>query len=137
MTAEYFNNQHGFSDQEWESFRSNTAGAVSRIKQFVPEPTDYPATFDSLRVLGSGWLRQQYASLMFMSAETRSLWQYRLSTLVNLDDSSQLYRVEVMKSFGSHWVTRLQYERFNGCDQCEYGLNPNNQTARVVVSWLF
>lgn len=137
LTTEYFYNQHGFSDSEWDVFRGSTAAAVTRIEQFQPQPTDYTLTFDSLTVLGTGWLRRQYASLMFMSAESRSLWQYRLSTLVNLDDSSQLYRAEVMKSYGSHLVTRLQYERFNGCDQCEYGLNPNKQTVRVVVSWLF
>lgn len=137
LTAEYFNNQHGFSQSEWESFRETTVSAAARIEQQMPQPTDYVDTFASLTVLGTGWLRQQYASLMFMSAETRSLWQYRLSTLVNVDDSSQLYRAEVMKSFGSHLVTRFQYEYFNGCDQCEYGLNPNTQTTRVVVSWLF
>lgn len=137
VTAEYFNNQHGFSDAEWDEFRGNTVAAVTRIEQLMPQPTDYTLTFDSLNVLSAGWLRRQYASLMFMSAESRDLWQYRLSTLVNLDDSSQLYRAEVIKSFGSHLITRFQYERFNGCDQCEYGLNPNKQAARFVVSWLF
>lgn len=139
LTGEYFYNQHGASKQEWGDITNNAAIAADRLRrqQFDNASNDFASATQGLDFMAQGWTREQYASLMFMSAESEELWQWRLSSQLSLDDHSQLHRVEVLKSFGDHLSARLQYQHFNGCDLCEYGLTPSENELRVVLGWLF
>ena len=134
LTAEYFNNQHGFDESEWDAFANATRESRINYLNQQANGADFEQLFGSLNVLRSGWMKKHYGSLMFMSAESEDLWSIRASIQASLDDGSQLHRIEILKSFSDAWTGRFQLEAFQGCDYCEYGLNPNEQTARLVIS---
>jgi len=74
---------------------------------------------------------------MFTSPLSDGLWQYRQSVQLNLDDDSQLHRIELLKSWNANLTSRFQFEAYQGCGDCEYGLNPNENTLRAVFKWDF
>ncbi|WDE09105.1 hypothetical protein SG34_030515 [Thalassomonas viridans] len=139
LTGEYFYNEHGASEKEWQSLTADAAAGAKRIKQNQSsDPTsDFNHAFAGLAFMGQGWSRERYLSLMFMSAESENLWQLRLSSQISLDDDSQLHRFELLKSFTGNLSARLQWQVFNGCELCEYGLNPSKNNIRLTASWLF
>ena len=139
LTGEYFYNGHGASEQEWKNLTVDAAASAERLRQNQSSDpqTDFNNAFAGLNFMGQGWLRERYVSLMFMSMESEDLWQLRLSSQLSLDDDSQLHRLELLKSFSDNLSARLQWQRFNGCELCEYGLNPSKSTVRLTASWLF
>ncbi|NQY62553.1 MAG: hypothetical protein HRT38_02330 [Alteromonadaceae bacterium] len=136
LTGEYFYNEHGASKQEWDNLTLDAAASASLLRENQStEPTaDYAKGLD---LMNQGWLRERYVSLMFMSMETEDLWQLRLSSQLSLDDDSQLYRFELLKSLNDNLSMRLQWQYFNGCELCEFGLNPSSNNIRLTASWLF
>lgn len=139
LTGEYFYNQHGANRQEWQQATEQAALSANKIRQHQSSnpQQDYKNSFAGLDFMRQGWLRQRYASLMFMSNESDNLWQLRLSSQISLDDDSQLHRIELLKAFNDNLSARLQWQLFNGCERCEYGLNPSEDNLRLTLSWLF
>ncbi len=134
---EYLKSQHGFTDEQWQQVRNNSAIAYRNIINNQASGDDYNYLGNGLSSLANGQLRQNYLYLMITSKVSEDLWQYRQSVQVTLDDDSQLHRLELMKSWGEHLSGRLQWEVFNGCNTCEYGLNPNKNSLRLVMKWTF
>lgn len=134
---EYLHNQHGYDSTEWRNIEHNSGLAYQNIRQGIAAADDYQYIGNALSSLQNGQLRQNYLYFMLMSNTTESLWQYRQSVQYNIDDNSQLHRLELLKSFNDHFTARLQWEIFNGCDTCEYGLNPNNNNIRLVLKHTF
>lgn len=139
LTGEYFYNGHGASKQEWQNLTNDAADSTARLRDNQSnDPTqDYENAFAGLDLMAQGWLRERYVSLMFMSMESEDLWQLRFSSQLSLDDDSQLHRIELLKSISDNLSMRLQWQFFNGCDLCEYGLNPSSNNIRLTASWLF
>ena len=139
LTGEYFYNGHGASKQEWQNLTADAKASAGRIKenQSSNPADDYNNAFAGLAFMGQGWSRERYLSVMFMSAESENLWQLRLSSQISLDDDSQLHRFELLKSFTDNLSARLQWQIFNGCELCEYGLNPSKNNIRLTASWLY
>ncbi|WP_281557911.1 hypothetical protein [Thalassomonas sp. RHCl1] len=139
LTGEYFYNGHGAGEKEWQNLTDDAKASAERIKQNQSSDpaTDYNNAFAGLAFMGQGWLRERYLSVMFMSAESDNLWQLRLSSQISLDDDSQLHRFELLKSFTDNLSARLQWQVFNGCELCEYGLNPSKNNIRLTASYLF
>jgi hypothetical protein len=139
LTGEYFYNEHGTNKQEWREVTESaaTSGQLLRDNLSTFPPNDYTNISRGLELMGQGWLRERYISMMFMSMETENLWQLRLSSQWTLDDDSQLHRIEILKSFNDNLSARLQWQLFNGCELCEYGLNPSEDNIRLTASWLF
>lgn len=139
LITEYFYNQHGANEYEWRQLTENSAMAAQRLRTESSSNIggDFNTAFSGLEFMRAGWLRENYLSVSYLSSESEELWQLRLSALLSVDDSSFLSRLEVLKSFNDHLSGRFQLERFDGCDLCEYGISPNNYTARLVISWLF
>jgi len=139
LTGEYFYNEHGANKQEWESVTADAAASAERLRQSqsTDPATDYKNTYTGLSLMSQGWVRERYFSFMFMSMESEDLWQLRLSSQHSLDDGSHLHRVELLKSFNDNFSARLQWQTFNGCDLCEYGLSPSKNDVRLTGSWLF
>ena len=139
LTGEYFYNEHGANKQEWEDLTVDAAASAERLRQnqSTNPAADYENTYAGLDLMSQGWVRERYFSLMFMSMESEDLWQLRLSSQISLDDGSQLHRIELLKSFSDNFSARLQWQNFNGCDLCEYGLNPSKNNVRLTGSWLF
>jgi hypothetical protein len=139
LLVEMFHNQHGLSDSEWQQQSSVISAAALRIiNEQSPDPAvDYGLAFSGFDYIRSGWLRKNYLSLLLTSIETENSWQLRLNNQLNIDDKSYLSRLELIKSINDNLSARFQIENFSGCDVCEYGLNPNESTSRIVFSWLF
>ncbi|MEH6345065.1 MAG: hypothetical protein V7785_08275 [Bermanella sp.] len=122
FSAEYLYNQHGYSKAEWafiEELILNGSETTSQSQQAV------------------GQLRKHYVYLQYLSEESWDLWQYRQSVQINLDDDSQLHRLEVYKAFNDELSARLQLEYFSGCDTCEYGLAELTLASRLALYWSF
>ena len=139
LLTELFYNQHGLTDNEWQQNSLAIAAAAARVlsEQSLDPVADFELAFKGFDFIRSGWLRRNYLSLLYTSAETANSWQMKLYSQLNLDDNSFLTRVELIKSFNDHLTARFQVESFNGCELCEYGLNPNERSSRLVFSWLF
>lgn len=134
---EYLYSEHGFSHNEWD-YISNSADAANRnISNGIGSSADYAYITAALDSLNYAQLRQNYLYFMFTSPLSDGLWQYRQSVQLNLDDDSQLHRVELLKSWNANLTSRFQYETYLGCSDCEYGLNPNENTLRAVFKWDF
>lgn len=121
-SIEYLYNQHGYNDTEWgfiEELILNGSETTSQSQQAV------------------GQLRKHYVYLQYLSEESWDLWQYRQSVQINLDDDSQLHRLEVYKAFNDELSARLQLEYFSGCDTCEYGLAELTMASRLALYWSF
>ena len=139
LYAEYFYNQHGASAQEWRELTETSMLAAERIRneQSISISEDYLQAFSGVDFVSQGWLRKNYFSLLMRSQEDFDSWQWMVSLQASLDDSSSLFRFETNKSFTNNLSLRIQGEIFEGCDLCEYGLNPNQSTLRMVLSWLY
>jgi len=134
---EYLNTQHGFTNDEWSEISNKSTTAYQNIINNQANASDYNYLSAALNSLNQGQLRQNYLYLMYASPLSTELWQYRQSMQVNLNDNSQLHRLELLKSWNNHLTSRLQFELFNGCDNCEYGLTPNQHSTRLVFNWAF
>jgi len=134
---EYLNTKHGFTDDEWSYISAKSQVAYHNIKNNQASSEDYNYLSASLNSLSLGQLRQHYLYLMYATPLSNALWQYRQSLQLNLNDDSQLHRLELLKSWNNHLTSRLQFELFNGCSNCEYGLNPNQHSMRLVFNWAF
>ena len=132
---EYLNTAHGFTTNQWQEISNKSVIANSNITTGQGRDGDYNYLGAALNSLNYGQLRENYLYLIFSSPQSNKLWQYRQSIQLNLDDNSQLHRLELLKSWNNHLTSRLQFEVFNGCQQCEYGLNPNENSIRLVVNW--
>ena len=122
FSAEYLYNQHGYNDAEWDF-----------IEQLIVAENE--ATSQSQQA--NGQLRKHYVYLQYLGEESWDLWQYRQSVQINLNDNSQLHRLELNKAFNGGLSARLQLEYFSGCDTCEYGLAALRTTSRVALYWSF
>ena len=134
---EYLHTEQGFSDGEWDYISKNSANAYSNITNGIGSSADYAYITASLDSLNYAQLRQNYLYFMFTSPLSDGLWQYRQSVQLNLDDESQLHRMELLKSWNANLTSRFQFESYQGCRDCEYGLNPNENTLRAVFKWDF
>ncbi|SFC32338.1 hypothetical protein [Pseudoalteromonas denitrificans] len=134
---EYLNTAHGFSKSEWQIITDNSTQANTNISNNQGSTEDYNYLSAALNSLNYGQLRQNYLYFIYTSALSNNLWQYRQSLQLNIDDNSQLHRLEFLKSWNNHLTSRLQLELFNGCNNCEYGLNPNENSIRLVLNWAF
>ena len=134
---EYLYSEHGFSDDEWDYIAANSDTAYSNISNSIASSVDYAYMTSSLDSLNYSQLRQNYLYFMFTSPLSDGLWQYRQSVQLNLDDDSQLHRIELLKSWNANLTSRFQFEAYQGCSDCEYGLNPNENTLRAVFKWDF
>ena len=134
---EYLYSEQGFTESEWDYISANSETAYANIDQGMGSTEDYAYIADSLNSLNYGQLRQNYLYFIFISPLSDGLWQYRQSVQLNLDDQSQLHRLELLKSWNANLTSRFQYEAYQGCDDCEYGLNPNQNTLRAVLKWDF
>ncbi|NRB43041.1 MAG: hypothetical protein HRU20_32005 [Pseudomonadales bacterium] len=119
LSVEYLYNEHGYSAEEWDF-----------IKVFID--LDSSSEGDA-----RGQLRKNYIYLQYLSDESLNLWQYRQSMEINLDDNSQLHRVELKKAFTDAISARIQLEYFKGCATCEYGLPGLTTTSRLALYWSF
>ena len=139
LTAELFYNQHGVGGQQWQQLYNDAKHSAEQINTGQSQDWGYDINqaLNGINFLSQGWTGKRYGSLMFSSAQSEDLWQLRLSTQVNLVDSSRLYRLEVLKSVNDNLSARLEYQRFSGCENCEYGLNPYEHNLRLTASWLF
>ncbi len=137
VRLEYLKSQHGFDRQQWQAIEETSQQAYQDINSGQAQDADYTYLGHALTSLQNGQLRQNYLYFLVSSQLTQNLWQYRQSVQINLDDNSQLHRAEVLKSWSDHLTSRLQFELFNGCNTCEYGLNPNNNSTRLVLNWAF
>ena len=137
LRLEYLHSQHGFDSQQWQEITDTSLQAYQNIQLDQGAPSDYSYLGQALSSLQNGQLRQNYLYFLFSSPLTQNLWQFRQSMQLNLDDNSQLHRTELIKSWNDHLTSRLQFEFFNGCDHCEYGLNPNKNSTRLVLNWAF
>ncbi len=135
--VEYLNTKHGFTSNEWSGITDRSIIAYKNIVNNQADEQDYNYLFAGLNSLNQGQLRQNYLYLMYASPLSTELWQYRQSIQFNLNDNSQLHRFELLKSWNNHLTSRLQIELFNGCRHCEYGLNPNQHSMRLVLNWAF
>ena len=134
---EYLHTEHGYSDAEWNYISRNSSTASSNISNGVGSGSDYSYISSSLASLNYAQLRQNYLYFMYSSPLSDGLWQYRQSVQLNLDDDSQLHRLELLKSWNANLTSRFQLESYQGCSDCEYGLNPNENTLRAVFKWDF
>jgi len=134
---EYLNTKHGFTRDEWSEISTKSTTAYQNVINNQASSQDYNYLSASLNSLSLGQLRQNYLYLMYATPLSNALWQYRQSMQLNLNDNSQLHRLELLKSWNNHLTSRLQFELFNGCSNCEYGLNPNQHSMRLVFSWAF
>ncbi|KJZ14919.1 hypothetical protein TW85_07480 [Marinomonas sp. S3726] len=134
---EYLHSEHGFSEGEWDYISSNSDTAFTNINSGLGSSSDYAYMGSALDSLNYGQLRQNYLYFMYSSPLSDGLWQYRQSVQLNLDDDSQLHRLELLKSWNANLTSRFQFETYQGCSDCEYGLNPNENTLRAVFKWDF
>jgi len=134
---EYLHSEHGFSEGEWDYISSNSDTAFTNINSGLGSSADYAYMGSALDSLNYGQLRQNYLYFMYSSPLSDGLWQYRQSVQLNLDDDSQLHRLELLKSWNANLTSRFQFEAYQGCSDCEYGLNPNENTLRAVFKWDF
>lgn len=134
---EYLNTKHGFTRDEWSEISTKSTTAYQNVINNQASAQDYNYLSASLNSLSQGQLRQNYLYLMYATPISNALWQYRQSMQFNLNDNSQLHRLELLKSWNNHLTSRLQFELFNGCKNCEYGLNPNQHSMRLVFNWAF
>jgi|TARA_B110000114_G_scaffold181047_1_gene217863 hypothetical protein len=134
---EYLNTKHGFTNDEWTKISNKSSTAYQNIINNQPREQDHAYLFSALNSLNLGQLRQNYLYFMYASPLSTDLWQYRQSIQLNLNDNSELHRLELLKSWNNHLTSRLQLEFFNGCRHCEYGLNPNLHSMRLVFNWAF
>lgn len=137
IRLEYLHNQHGFNTSEWRNVEDLSAAAYNNVITGTATEQDYDYLGQSLSSLSNGQLRQNYLYLMLTTPTSENLWQYRQSVQYNTDDGSQLHRLELLKSFNDHFTARVQWEHFNGCNTCEYGLNPNKNNLRLVLKHVF
>ncbi len=121
-SVEYLYNQHGYNKAEW-----------AFIEELILDGSE--STSQSQQAVGQ--LRKHYLYLQYLSEESWDLWQYRQSVQLNLDDDSQLHRLEVNKGFNDELSARLQIEYFTGCDTCEYGLAGLTMASRLALYWSF
>lgn len=134
---EYLHNGHGYNSSQWRNIEHNSELAYQNIQTGLATTSDYHYLANALGTLRNGQLRRNYLYFMLMTSVSENLWQYRQSVQYNVDDNSQLHRLELLKSFNDHFSARLQWEAFNGCDTCEYGLNPNKNNLRLVLKHVF
>ncbi|WP_438464469.1 hypothetical protein [Marinomonas sp. PE14-40] len=134
---EYLHSEHGFSEGEWDYISSNSDTAFTNINSGLGSSADYAYMGSALDSLNYAQLRQNYLYFMYSSPLSDGLWQYRQSVQLNLDDNSQLHRLELLKSWNANLTSRFQFETYQGCSDCEYGLNPNENTLRAVFKWDF
>jgi hypothetical protein len=134
---EYLNSRHGFDSAQWRNITNNSESAYQQVIAGQATAPDYQYLGNALSSLQNGQLRQNYLYFMMTTATSENLWQYRQSVQLNADDNSQLHRLELLKSFNDNLTGRLQWEIFNGCETCEYGLNPNKNNLRLIVKWVF
>lgn len=139
LTGEFFYNQHGASDSQWQQITTLAASSADLVRTGQSQNIgfDINQALAGIGLMGQGWSRQRYGSLMFMSEQSEDLWQLRLGTQISLDDSSKLHRIEVLKSINDNLSARLELQLFEGCDLCEFGLNPSQNNLRLTASWLF
>lgn len=139
LFAEYLYNEHGASPVEWRELTSETMLAAERLRmeQSNNPAQDFTVAFSGLDFISQGWLRKNYFSLLMRSQEVTDDWVWMFSLQSSLDDDSLLFRFETAKNINDNLSVRFQGELFDGCELCEYGLNPNQSTMRMVFSWLF
>lgn len=139
LFAEYLYNEHGASPAEWRELTLETMLAAQRLRmeQSNNLAQDFSLTFSGLDFINQGWLRKNYFSLLMRSQEVSDDWLWMFSLQSSLDDDSLLFRFETAKNLSDNLSIRFQGELFDGCELCEYGLNPNQSTMRMVFSWLF
>lgn len=136
VTIEYLYNQHGYSDEEWQSVEDEVAVAKDNLQ--TPQANDaFSFLADSYDQLAAGPLRKQY--LYALVANTRSSYwlHYRQSFQINLDDDSVYHNLEFIQNWNDHVSTRLKGQIFTGCERCEYGLLPSEQQVRFSLYYHF
>ncbi|WP_444930806.1 hypothetical protein ACJJIF_03195 [Microbulbifer sp. SSSA002] len=136
ITAEYLYNQHGYDDGEWRWIQAQ----VDQAKNSLNSARTYEAIAflsDSLSLLSTGQLRQEYLFFMWGNTRLDKKFQYRQSVQYNLDDKSQYHNLELIQNWTEHFSTRLQAQFFSGCESCEFGLLPAERLLRLSLYYDF
>ncbi|WP_144392900.1 hypothetical protein [Pleionea sediminis] len=137
LSFEYLYNEHGYEENEWDSLITELDSANLDIVNGTNPANGFEQIGRMLSLMGLGQLRQNYAHFALSNSKVDQLLQYRLSTQSNLDDESYFLRAEFMQNWTSHFSSRLEWQKFSGCSECEFGLVPDTEVLRVSFYYLF
>ncbi len=137
FTLEYLYNEHGYSDREWSILFQTFDEAKQNLSIGNDVTSSIQTLTQGLSLLRNGQLRQHYYYLMLSNIRENALFQYRLSHQVNLDDNSEFSRIEIFQNWSENFSSRVEWQGFSGCNQCEFGLTPQEDQFRLSLYYLF
>ena len=131
LSLEYLHNQHGLSNTEWESVYQNIESANDNILNGNQIAESLVTLTNTGQLFELGQLRRNYLYLSIADNQDANFWQYKQSVQVNLDDDSRLHRLQIIHNWTASFNTKLQFEWYEGCESCEFGLLPSDQSIRL------
>lgn len=131
LSLEYLHNQHGFTDTEWDEVYENIEVANNNIINGNQIAESVLTMTNTGQLFELGQLRKNYLYLSAADNQDASFWQYKQSVQVNLDDDSRLHRLQFIHNWTASFNTKLQFEFYEGCDSCEFGLLPSQKSIRL------
>ncbi len=143
LMFELFHDENGYDEEEWrkigkgiESAKVNDAWKDPRFSNTQGNVFAAFLQQTMLHLQQTGF-RGNYGFIRLDSGEFADRFQSESLLLVNLDDTSGVFRETLVARRGDHWKLALEWTLFMGPELSEYGLSPELLGAGVEVSYFF
>ncbi|PCI27999.1 MAG: hypothetical protein COB67_07345 [SAR324 cluster bacterium] len=140
LTLEFLHDSHGYNNQEWEIIKKGIQFSNQALKTKTSDPLEAAhAGFlkNTAEAIKQGVLRQNYLFLRWDSGESSNLWRWQQVVILNLDDSSQLYRSVLSKAWNDYIQSEAAITVFQGGELTEYGLSPYKGIGSISIEISF
>ncbi len=140
LIVEYFFNEDGYSNSEWDEFIEMVKDANAKFKN-PPVGFSEGIFKENLRIANSlmtfRFLRKNYLFFRLSNPELFDYYDSQLSLLFNADDGSWVIMPSVDYKKFQDLIIRFGLNWFGGDSQSEFGLVPQDSELRLVAKYFF
>lgn len=140
LIIEYFFNQDGYSQSEWDAFIDLVKDAISKFKN-PPVGFDAGIFKENLRLANSMMtyrsLRRNYLFFRLSNPEVFDSYDSQIAVLLNVDDRSCVIMPSVDYKGIKDIAIRVGINWFKGDSQSEFGLVPQTTELQMEARYFF
>ncbi len=141
LVWEWLHDEQGYTKKEWGRIKKAIENAQldqASNPDLFPENNPFQGFLaQTLLYLRRTAFRQNYGFLRLLTPEFGARYESESITILNLDDSSFLFREKLSKSWGDHWKGSLDWTTFQGSRFSEYALNPSHDQTSLEITYFF